>query len=67
MSSHTPAVLVPFVPKPVVSQYLGVKIVRLKGRMMDVRFRAFEEEKAVMVNQLFASLETVEDYHVLAV
>ena len=40
MSSDTPAVIIPLVPEPVVSENLRVKIVRLVGGVVDVPFRS---------------------------
>lgn len=31
MSTNSPAILIPLLPKPVVSQQLGVKVMRFKG------------------------------------
>lgn len=50
MSSHAPAILIAFMTKPVMSQLLGVKIVRLEGRVVNVRFGTFEKEEAVVVH-----------------
>ncbi len=45
MSSHTPAVLISFLPEPVVAQDLCIKVMSLKRRMMDVRFWSLEEKE----------------------
>ena len=57
VSPNTPAVLVALLCQPIVSQKLGVKIDCLERGVMDVRFRPFEEEEAVMVNRLQASIQ----------
>lgn len=50
MSTDTPAILVSFFTQPVVSQELDVEVLRLEGRVMDVRGRALEEKEAVVVD-----------------
>ncbi len=58
--AHAPAVLVAVLPEPVVAQHLGVEIVRLEGRMMHVVLGALEEEEAVMIYKLIASVQAEE-------
>lgn len=54
--SNTPTVLVAFLAKPVVAQNLGVEIDRLKRGVVDVRLGALEEEEAVVIHRLRASI-----------
>lgn len=56
MSTHSPAVLVSLMAKPVVPQKLGIKVMRLKRRMMNVAFRSLKEEKGVVVDKILASI-----------
>ena len=67
MPAHAPAVLVSLVPEPVVAEDLGVEIVCLEGRVMDVVLGALEEEEDVVVDELLAAVEAVEDGDILAV
>jgi len=60
MPTHAPTILILFLGQPVVSQHLNIEIEHLKGGMMDVKFRTFEEEKAVVVNPLTAAIEVQE-------
>lgn len=57
MPSDPPTILPPLMPQPVMPQHLRVKIMRLETRVMDMRFRALEEEEAVMVDELFPAVE----------
>lgn len=66
VAPHSPAVLIAPVPKPVVTKDLGVKVMRLEGRVVDVALWALEEEEAVVVNPLIASIKPEEDCHVFA-
>lgn len=61
VTPYAPAVLIPLVPQPIVTEDLGVEVVRLKGRVVDVTFRALEEEESVVVDPLIASVEAEED------
>jgi len=45
-----PAVGVPLVAQPVVTQNLRVKVVRLEGRVVDVHLWTLEKEEAVVVD-----------------
>jgi hypothetical protein len=59
---NTPAVFIALVTHPVVAEHLGVEVVRLEGRVMDMGgSRAFEEEEAVVVNKLRSAVESHED------
>ena len=60
MPPNTPAILPPLVPQPVMTQHLRVKVMRLETRMMNVTFGAFEEEKAVVVHELFSTIKSAE-------
>jgi hypothetical protein len=65
MSPYTPAVLVSLVPQPVVAEDLGVKVVCLERRVVDVRGPgSLKEEEAVMVHELVSPVESKEDGHV---
>ena len=67
MSPHTPAVFPALVTQIVVTQDLGVVVVRLEGGVVDVwRPGTLEEEEAVVVYQLVATVETEEDGYVFA-
>lgn len=65
VAPHAPAVLVALVAQPVVAQDLGVKVVRLKGRVVDVALGALEEEEAVVVDLFVAAVQPEEDGYVL--
>lgn len=63
-----PAILPPLMAQPVVAEDLGVEVVRLKGRVVHVRGAGpLEEEEAVVVDELVASVQAEEDGHVGAV
>jgi hypothetical protein len=64
MSAHSPAVLVSLMAKPVVPQKLGIKVMRLKRRMMNVAFRSLKEEKGVVVDKILASIYPREGYNI---
>lgn len=64
MAPHAPAVLVALVAQPVVAEDLGVKVVRLEGRVVHVALGALEEEEAVVVDLLVAAVQTEEDGYV---
>lgn len=64
--SDAPAVLITLVPQPIVPQDLGVKIVRLKGRVVDVELWALEKKEGVMVDLLVSAVETEEDGYIFA-
>lgn len=66
MTTDTPTVLIAFVPKPVVAQNLGVKVVCFVGRVVDVRLGALEKEETVMVYQLGATVEVEEGGNVFS-
>lgn len=61
MAPDAPAVSVPLLAQPIVTQDLGVKVVRLERGMMDMHLGALEKEKAVVVDELVAPVETEED------
>lgn len=50
-----------------VSKKLGVKVVCLIGRMMDVRFGTLKEEKAVVIHQFLPTVEMEERGDVVVV
>lgn len=60
MPSHSPAVLVALVPKMVMAQKLGVKVIRLIGGMVDVVLGTLEEEEAVVVDKLGSTVKMEE-------
>lgn len=64
VSSHTPAVCVSLMPQPIVPQHLSIEVVRLERRVVYVRLWSFEEEEAVVVDKLPASVEAKEDGHI---
>lgn len=64
VAADAPAVLVALVAQPVVAQDLGVKVVRLKGRVVDVALGALEEEEAVVVDLFVAAVQPEEDGYV---
>lgn len=65
MPAHTPAVLPTLVPQPVVTQHLGVEVMCLEGRVVDVGSSGpFKEEEAVMVHKVFSSVQSEKDGHV---
>ena len=66
MPPHPPAVLVPLVPQPIMTQNLGVEIMRLKARVVDVALGAFEEEETVVIDELGAAVEAAEGVEVSA-
>jgi len=59
--ADAPAVGVPLLAEPVVAEHLGVKVVGLERRVVDVHLGALEEEEAVVVDQLVAAVEAEED------
>ena len=67
MSTHSPAVLVPLMTKPVVPQKLGIKVMRLKRRMMNVAFRSLKEEKGMVVHKILASIYSREGNDIFTV
>lgn len=64
--AHAPAVLVALVAQPVVPQHLGVEVVRLEGRVVDVELGALEEEEGVVVDALRAAVDAEEGGDVAA-
>lgn len=66
MSANTPTILPTLMPEPVMPKHLGVKIVRLKARMVHMALRALEEEKAVVVHELLSAVESTERVKVAA-
>jgi hypothetical protein len=61
MSPYAPAVLVTFLPEPIMSKDLSIKIVRLERGVMDMSLWTLKEEEAMMVDQLFTPRKAVED------
>ena len=61
VAPDAPAVGVPLLAEPVVAQHLGVKVVRLERRVVDVHLGALEEEEAVVVDQVVAAVQAEED------
>lgn len=61
VAPNTPAVLVALMTKPVVTEHLGIKIVRLERRVVDVHLGAFEEEETVVVYEFVPAVESEED------
>ena len=66
MPSDTPTVLIALVPQPVVTQNLSIKVVCLKGRVMNMHLWAFEEKEAVVVDLDVATVQSEEDGDILA-
>lgn len=64
VAADAPAVLVALVAQPVVAEDLGVKVVRLEGRVVHVALGALEEEEAVVVDLLVAAVQPEEDGYV---
>ena len=64
MPSHTPAVCVALVAKPVMTKNLRVKVVCLKRRVMNMHLGALEKEEAVVINEIVASVQSEEDGNV---
>lgn len=64
VSPNTPAVGVALLAQPVVAEHLGVEVVGFEGGVVDVRLGALEEEKAVVVDEFGAAVETEEDGYV---
>ena len=60
MSSHSPAVLVALLPEMVMTQELGVEIIRLVGGVMDVILGTLEEKEAVVVDKFGSTVEVEE-------
>jgi hypothetical protein len=52
------------VAQPVVAQDLGVKVVRLEGRVVHVALGPLEEEEAVVVYFFVAAVQAEEDCYV---
>lgn len=65
VAPHAPAVLIALVAQPVVAQDLGVEVVGLEGRVVDVALGALEEEEAVVVDLLVAAVQPEEDGYIL--
>lgn len=59
--ADAPAVGVPLVTQPIMTQNLGVEVVRLEGGVVHVHLWPFEEEEAVVVYQLVAAVKAEED------
>lgn len=64
MTTNPPAVFVAFTPEPVVAQHLSIEIVCLEGGVVYVGLWAFEEEEAVVVDQLGATVQVEEGGYV---
>lgn len=63
--ADAPAVLVALVAQPVVTQDLGVEVVRLEGRVVHMALGTLEEEEAVVVDLLGAAVQPEKDGYVL--
>lgn len=61
MTSDPPTVLMPLLAQPVVAQDLGIEVVRLERRVMDLVGRTLGEEEHVVIDFLFPSVQAVED------
>jgi hypothetical protein len=57
MTPNSPAIFIPLLAEPIVTQHLRVKVVCLVGRVVHMRLRAFKEEEAVVINQLGATVK----------
>jgi hypothetical protein len=66
VSPYSPAVLPSFMSQIVMAQDLGVKIVSLEGRMMNMEFWALKKEEAMVVDELFTAIETTKSIKHLA-
>lgn len=66
VSPNAPAILPTFMPQPVMTQHLRVKIVRFEARVMDMTLGAFEEEKAMVVDKLLPTVKSAECVEVAA-
>ena len=64
VAAYAPAVLVALVAQPVVAEHLGVKVVRLEGRVVHVALGPLEEEEAVVVYFFVAAVQPEEDCYV---
>lgn len=65
MPSHTPTVLIALVPQPIMTQHLGIVVVRLKAAVVHVRCAwALKEEETVVINLFSALVETEKDCNV---
>jgi hypothetical protein len=64
---NTPAILVSLANQLVVSQNLGIKVMDLERRMVDMKSWALEKEERVMVNELVATNEVHECGYVYSV
>ena len=64
MATDAPAVGIPLVAQPVVTEHLGVKVVCLERRVVDVHLGPLEEEEAVVVDQVVAAVQPEEDGYV---
>ena len=56
MPPNPPAILISLLDQPIVPEHLRVEIEHLEGRMVHVRFGSFEEEEAVVVDDLLAAV-----------
>jgi hypothetical protein len=54
---NTPAILVSLANQPVVSQNLGIKVMDLERRVVDMKSWALEKEERVMLNEFVATIE----------
>lgn len=66
VSPDPPAVFVPLVTQPIVTQYLRVKVVGLEATVMNMRCtRSFKKEEAVMVDLFVTTVEPEKDSYIL--
>lgn len=61
VSTHTPAVLVALMTKPIVTEHLRIEIVGLEGRVVDVHLGTLKEEEAMVVDKVSSAVESEKD------
>lgn len=66
MTPNAPTAFVALMSQPVVSQDLSVKVMRLKGGVMNMGLWSLEKEKAVMIHQVISAIEAIESNHVVS-
>lgn len=57
MSSDTPAILIAFLPKPVVAKELRVEVVRFIRRVVNVELGSLVEEETMVIDLLTAAIQ----------
>jgi hypothetical protein len=60
VSTHAPAVLVALLPQPVVTQHLGIEVVRLVRGMVHMVLGALVEEETVVIDHIFTAVQPPE-------